>query len=300
MVKQLWLFLSNLFQRPSVVEPPSLPLSTEPSTDEESFIEESSIVFFRPKPQGDPPEVSAPPIVEDDLDPQKKQVIWSILSVFETGKPEADYGAVAVLSDGAGISYGKHQSTDRSGSLDAIVLRYLDIEGPRSTELRPFLENLEKNDTTTVDPKAPVLWPDWMKSLMKLLEELGQDPVMQRAQDEVFTELYWLPAKEQAKAMQLVFPLSWCAVYDSTIHSGPTGVANIRKRFPEKPPSGGGDEKAWTKAYLVARRDWLASHSHPLVRSTVYRMDALLKLVEQDNWELALPISIDKPRATIS
>ena len=69
---------------------------------------------------------------------------------------------------------------------------------------------------------------------------------MQRAQDKVFTELYWLPAKTQAKAMQLVFPLSWCAVYGSTIHSqGP----------PASPTSSGFREasfwrrrrKAWTK-----------------------------------------------------
>ena len=47
--------------------------------------------------------------------------IKSIVSVFETGKAEGDPAAVVVLPDGAGISYGLHQATDRAGSLDEIV-----------------------------------------------------------------------------------------------------------------------------------------------------------------------------------
>lgn len=229
----------------------------------------------------------------------KKYIIDSILSVFETGSPTADYGAVVFLDDGAGITYGKHQSTDASDTLDAIVMRYIDLGGKYSQELLGFnLAKLEQDASVLADHAN---LPEWVRDLMALLEEAGDyDPVMRRAQDEVFDELYWLPAQQQAQALKLVLPLSWLVIYDSTIHSGPNGVARIRKLFPELPPSLGGDEQLWVVAYLRARRNWLASHSNPVVQRTTYRIDAMLRFVELRNWNLDTPIHIDRPRATIT
>lgn len=243
-----------------------------------------------------------------DFDLDKRRIIWSILSVFETGKPEGDYTTTTVLQDGAGITYGKHQAIDRSGTLDAIVMRYIDLGGGiHGTALSSFLPRLASNDTTKLDPTNKLTWPLWATDLIALLQTAGSDPVMQRAQDQVFEELYWNPCFNQCVAMKLIYPLSWCAIYDTCVQSGPSGVANIRKRFPESPPSGGGDEKVWAKAYLTARRKWLAEFHNPdhperdaTVRSTIYRMDALLALVAAGNWNLTTPIQISKPKATIT
>src|SRR5688500_11393977 len=49
----------------------------------------------------------------------------AIVKIFETSRPLGDYAAVAVLNDGAGVSYGVSQFTHRSGSLAAVVERYL-------------------------------------------------------------------------------------------------------------------------------------------------------------------------------
>ena len=49
----------------------------------------------------------------------------AIVSIFETGKPRGNYAALAVLNDGAGISYGIKQFTHRSGSLLQVVEKYL-------------------------------------------------------------------------------------------------------------------------------------------------------------------------------
>jgi hypothetical protein len=46
-----------------------------------------------------------------------KLIALAIVHIFETGKAFGDYTAVAVLNDGAGISYGINQFTHRSGSL---------------------------------------------------------------------------------------------------------------------------------------------------------------------------------------
>jgi len=71
---------------------------------------------------------------------QQKRAIDSIISIFETGRvpTPAAYATCAVLKDGAGISYGKHQCTDKSGSLDLVCKRYIDLRGRtwRRTSLR--------------------------------------------------------------------------------------------------------------------------------------------------------------------
>lgn len=217
------------------------------------------------------------------------RTIKQIVNVFETGKAKGDYSAAALLPDGAGISYGRSQATDGGGNLDRIVYRYLDLGGELGEELRPYLDELVDNATTRVDVRNP---PAWVKELMELLAKAGEDPIMRKAQDAIFDEEYWEPAVNQAKAMQLELPLSWAVVYDTCIHSGPGGVARIRRRFPEVPPSRGGDEMAWTRAYIRARYAWLSGYPNPLVRKTVYRMKTFLQLIEADNWHLERPLRV--------
>lgn len=218
-----------------------------------------------------------------------KKVIDAIVSIHETGKIPSDaaYSTVTVLKDGAGISYGKHQATDKSGSLDAVVMAYADHGGLLAPKLIPYLDELEKNLTTTLDAKN---LPAWTKGLMTLLAEAGADPIMRKAQDEVFDRLYWKPSTDRCADMKLVLPLSYLAIYDTAIHSGPGRIDTLRKVFPEVPPSRGGDERKWTTAFIRARRAWLASHSNPLVRTTVYRCDGMLDLINNGNWQLTTPL----------
>lgn len=279
----------------STVPPPSEDEDTDPA---------STPGLPDPASTPGPPVVSVafpPPLPPPPESPvsESKRVIQAILSVFETGKPEGDYSACVVLDDGAGISYGKHQATDKGGALDAIVLRYIDKGGSRAAEIKPYVERLAKNETALADPKA---LPAWVQDLISLLHTAGADPAMRQAQDEVFDERYWTPAVQQWTAMGLVLPLSHCVVYDTCIQSGPqNGVANIRKRFPESPPSGGGDERLWTAAYLRARRAWLAANPNPVVQKTVNRVDVLLGLVSAANWQLTTPITIGPPyRVTVT
>src|SRR5688572_22144365 len=53
----------------------------------------------------------------------------AIVRIFETGGPLGDPTAVAVLNDGAGVSYGVKQFTHRSGSLLQVAEAYLAIGG---------------------------------------------------------------------------------------------------------------------------------------------------------------------------
>ena len=223
--------------------------------------------------------------------PQQKKVIDSILSIFETGKipTPASYSTCTILKDGAGISYGKHQATDRADSLDKIVKKYIAEGGTHATKLQPYLPQLAANETAKVNPAAP---PDWAKSLVNLLKEVGADPKMQSAQDAIFDENYWNPALNHAKAIGLTTALGHAVMYDTCIHSGPGRVATHRAAFPQKSPANGGDEKEWVKAYVGARKAWLLGNSNPLVQKTIYRMEAFEKLMADGNWDLVLPFTV--------
>ena len=154
MVKQLWLFLSDP-QRPSVVEPPGLLCPRTVHRRRVPSSKKSSIVFFRQKPQGDLPR-SAPPIVEDDLDHRRSKSSGPILSVFETGKPEATTVLSPYCPDGAGISYRESTSRPTDLALDAIVLRYLDIEGASIYQSGPSSRTWEERHDRRPQGPCPV------------------------------------------------------------------------------------------------------------------------------------------------
>jgi chitosanase len=225
------------------------------------------------------------------ITPEQKRVIDSVLSIFETGRvpTTASYQTCTILSDGAGISYGKHQATDRAGSLDKIVDLYIKKGGSQSQALTAYVPRLTLNETAKLDPKNP---PAWAKDLINILKEAGKDPLMQEAQDSVFDANYFMPAVNHAKDIGLTTALGLLVIYDTCIHSGPGRVSTHRAAFPEKSPKNGGDEKAWIKAYLNARRAWLAGNSNPLVQKTVYRQDAILDIIKADNWNLNPPLTI--------
>ena len=224
--------------------------------------------------------------------PQQKHTIDCILSIFETGRvpSPAAYAMCTILKDGAGISYGKHQCTDKSGSLDLVVKKYIELGGQHAAALQAYLPYLAANKSASEPPAGP--WSAETQALVALLKTAGADPVMHRAQDEIFDAHYWQPAARQCEAMGLQHALSWGVIYDTCIHSGAGGVNMIRGKFPAVPPAKGGDEKQFINQYLQAREDWLKASANELVRRTTYRMDAFQTLVANGNWELALPLVI--------
>lgn len=223
------------------------------------------------------------------ITPDQKKACKAIVSIFETGKAAGNPAACTILPDGAGISYGAHQATDASDSLDAILVEYLRRGGAMSAEAKEVLA-LVQADVSTRYRSISGATPGVVRAV-ELLRKMGADPIMAEAQEAVFERLYWQPAQDQAEAMGLVEPLSYAICYDTSIHSGPGGIAKIRARFPELPPIRGGDERVWAAAYVAARRAWLAGMGG-IVSKTVYRMDAFSALIAAGNWALTPPFTV--------
>lgn len=228
-----------------------------------------------------------------NITPQQKHTIDCVLSIFETGRipTTASYSTCSILEDGAGISYGKHQCTDKSGSLDLVCKKYIELGGQQAEALKQYMNYLATNESSKFGSKRET-YPTWLVSLINLLKSAGSDLIMQKVQDEVFDKVYWAPAVNHANNIGLKTPLGHLVVYDSTIHSGANGVTIIRNLFPQKSPANGGDEKEWIYAYINARRIWLSNNSNALVKKTIYRMDALKVIADANNWELKTPMTV--------
>jgi chitosanase len=211
----------------------------------------------------------------------QKLTAKAIINIFETGRVRGRYGAVAVLKGDSGhLSYGRSQATLGSGSLYLLLKDYCESAGAQfAGQFVPLLPRFRDKDFSL----------DNDRGVRDLLEDAGNDPVMQKAQDAFFDQGYWQPAERAAAACGLTTPLSVAVVYDSHIQGG---FRRIRDRVKGgRTISPAVDELAWISSFLAERKAWLQSLAAPLP-NTVYRMNEFSKLVDGGNWELALPITV--------
>jgi chitosanase len=216
------------------------------------------------------------------LTPGQRLICERVLNAFETGTAEGRYGAIAIFHDGPNdirqITYGRSQTTEY-GNLRELVQMYVDARGRFAEELREYLPRIGR--TALVDDSR-------FKNLLK--QAGNEDPIMRQTQDVFFDRRYFQPAIRWANENGFSLPLSALVIYDSFIHSGQIRP-DLRRRFPEKTPSAGGDERVWIRQYVDVRHQWLLNHHRPAVRTSSYRTRDLAKEIARGNWNFTqLPI----------
>lgn len=207
-----------------------------------------------------------------------KKKIQTIVSVFETSSTKPLYDILVCLNDGPGgirqITYGKHQTTEY-GNLHALIKLYCERNGRYANDLQSYVQFIG-------DPKHPLADNLPFKQLLKLA---GTDFTMHQVQDEFFDKYYWEPAMNFFSANRFSFPLSMGVIYDSYIHSGGIPIW-LRKKFNEKTPLNGGNEKEWISQYVYERDNWLEHHENKVLRNTDYRTDCWIDQIHNNNWDL--------------
>jgi chitosanase len=209
------------------------------------------------------------------------QAAKAIINVFETGEVRGRYGMVTLLPGDTGrLTYGRAQTTLGSGNLHLLVQRYCAAVGACfAARLRAWLPALGSRSAAA----------DTDIKLHNLLRAAADDPVMRDVQDTFFDEMYWEPALRASARLGIRSPLGVAVVYDSWVHGS---WPPLRDRT-----NAGGmlkdvGEHEWVLRYVKLRREWLGTHPNPLLRNTVYRMDAFLRLMEQEAWGLPLPLVV--------
>jgi len=245
-----------------------------------------------------------PRLEVEPVSPEQRDTIDAIVSIFETGRlpSAAAYATTTILSDGAGISYGSHQATARGGALQAVIEDYYTRGGVLQVRDEPAPLRVVLETATRSVGLTPGGVPLDVMALMRALERAGSEPVMREAQRHVFDRRYWAPTYATGRELGLKYALSYLALYDLSIHSGPPSsasdstsrLAKLRRDFSAYPPSDPRTrgERVWVVALIQARRRWLAAHSNPVVQKTVYRCDSLLDLAEAGAWDLRRPLTV--------
>ena len=221
------------------------------------------------------------------IPPPIKDKIEDIVNIFESGSIDGNYATLVKFKDYTDpvthtnlvqITYGRSQTTE-FGNLKGLVKMYVDANGQFAQELAPYLNRIGKKPSLSSD-----------KIFCQALIDAGKsDPIMQTCQDDFFDSYYFLPAFSWFNQMGFTLPLSMLVIYDSEIHSG--GVPDfLRKRFPEKPPVKGGDEKTWIKQYVDVRHQWLKNHSKKILQNTIYRTQCFKTQIQNNNWNLDQPV----------
>ena len=216
------------------------------------------------------------------LTSNQKSVIERVINCFESGTADGNYGCISIYADGPHdirqITYGRSQVTEY-GNLRQLVQMYVEAGGIYSADLRPYADKVGS---------VPLVEDSEFRNLLRKAGR--EDPVMRMIQDRFFEKSYFNPAMKWADQHDFMLPLSALVIYDSFIHSGSI-LWLIRQRFAENPPDLGGDEKAWTRAYVRERHKWLTSHAREAVRASVYRTKDLKRQIDAENWTLEqLPI----------
>src|ERR1043166_8665301 len=213
-----------------------------------------------------------------DLTAAQKSIIERVINAFETGSANGDYANISIFKDGPNdirqITYGRSQTTEY-GHLGELVAAYAEADGQFSEQLRPYVGRIGQEPLTDD--------ADFKQLLIRAGRE---DPVMATTQDDFFDSRYFKPAMAWADRNGFVLPLSALVIYDSFIHSGST-LSSIRNKFAERPPANGGDEKAWTSAYVAARNEWLRTNPRTILHQTTYRTKCLQKENDRGNWDLS-------------
>ncbi len=210
---------------------------------------------------------------------QQKHICEQVINAFESGSAVGKYGLISIMDDGPHkvkqISYGRSQTTEY-GNLEELLEMYVNSNGIYSSAIAPYLTKIGVE---------PLVNDSVFKQLLK---DAGKnDPVMQQVQDRFFDLRYFQPAMQWMDDNGFSLPLSALVIYDSYIHSGSI-MMFLRKRFPERTPKNGGDEKIWISQYVDTRNSWLSTHSSQLLRNTVYRTGCLEIEIARNNWYLDL------------
>lgn len=147
----------------------------------------------------------------------KDQIVRATALIIRKVESRNIYNTVAVLADGAGISFGGYQLTEKSGSLLAFMKQLLKLNPPFAESTKAHLSNFKGN------------WYIGSKHKFKIwLKQVGATPLGIKAQDLVFYNNYYIPGAKLASRFKN--PMVILHIIDS-LHNG--GTKSVIKRVKE-------------------------------------------------------------------
>ncbi|MFN8394688.1 MAG: chitosanase [Bacteroidia bacterium] len=230
------------------------------------------------------------------LTAEQRLIADQCISVFENGEPTIQYAYIENIHDGRGYTAGRAGFTTRTCDLLEVLRRY-DVLRPGQPIAAhiPLLESRCTNDDSSV-VGLESLPADWVAA--------AADSVFLAVQDAVVDEYYFQPAYAYALELELHMPLSLLNLYDACIQHGdgddPDGLGAMIERTNKKSggsPADGRDEKRWLDNFMKVRRATLRNpddeSTQEAWRESVYRVDALRGLFDDEQYYLTSPLHLN-------
>lgn len=237
--------------------------------------------------------------VVSGMDPDKKLRADRLISVFENGVIDLQYGYAKNLHDGRGITCGFEGFCTGTGDAYLVVKQYTDLK-PNNVlakylpELKRLLTARNPADTSNLNGYIE----DWATA--------SKDPAFNQVQHNVANTLYFMPAMNYASNWGIKTCLGKAFLYDTIVQHGDgddrDSISAIYARTIKNvggSPSSGMDEKKFIVAFIAMRRADLAHAYDPKTRDgwaqSVSRCDIFSEIVNAGNWNLEGPINIKNP-----
>jgi chitosanase len=218
--------------------------------------------------------------------------IDAVVSVFENGSTEVQYGYVEDLDDGRGFTAGRAGFTSATGDLLDVVERHAATEP--DGELAGYLPELERLAEAQSDDVSG------LEGFPEAWTAAAEQPDLRRAQDEVVAETYLEPALAWADDLGMRSAVGALVLFDTIVQHGegddpdglPALVAETALQQGET-PADGADETEWLLVFLEVRDEHLLDAADPDTREewaeSADRTEALATLVEHG------PVDLDEP-----
>ncbi|TKK69425.1 chitosanase [Ilyomonas limi] len=253
--------------------------SAEVSSPTENAIPETSTATSEP---------DSSVLPQTSITPAIKNKIQQVVNAFETGSAQGNYSGLVKYDDytdpvtktrSVQVTYGRSQTTE-FGNLKALIQAYVGANGLYAAQLKPYVNRIGTKPSLANDATF----------CQALIDAGKKDPIMRTCQDTFFDKVYYQPAGNWFVTNGFTMPLSMLVIYDSYVHSGCI-LPFLRRKFVTAVPAAGGNEKEWINNYVEVRQSWLASHSNPVLRKTIYRTHCFQEQMMRSNWDLSKPIS---------
>lgn len=243
-----------------------------------------------------PPATDTPANRGEPFTAEQRLIADQIISVFENDTPMIQYAYAEALGDGRGITAGRAGFTSATGDMLIVVQRY--TARVPDNPLAPYIPRLEELAANEDGSLAG------LEGLEAKWAECTEDETFRQVQDEVVDEVYYLPAVRRFEAIGARYPITLLNLYDAIIQHGEgedaDGLPALMERTTQHvggTPRDGVDEVAWLTEFLQVRRADLLNPNNADTQAewsdSVGRVDALIALSEQGNYELTPPVLIN-------
>ncbi|MEU1816864.1 chitosanase [Streptomyces roseifaciens] len=257
----------------------ALPAGCAPASDETST--------------GPAPTVTSP-AEPGGLSPAQRRRADQLVSIFENGTLEIQYGYAENLDDGRGVTAGRAGFTTGDG--DALdVIRAYTGKHP-GNPLARFIPALERSADKGED--AGALPEDEYIAARK---QAAHDADFRSVQDAQVDARYFAPAQRLADQLGLSSALARTELYDASVQhgngSGPDALPALASRTSDRvgSPARAG-ERAWLDAFFAARLDDLRHPSDKAPQqewaASADRVECLRRIAATGNDELKGPLTV--------